>query len=98
MVRWTSEEALVNDEGPSQPILSNVATAVDIWSMNRSTFRPDPHIYGYLLVRSVYHAVDGDWILFRSWEFFISLGFEWSFVRGQKKFNWPMVNLVISAT
>lgn len=27
-----------------------------------------------------------------SWEIFISLDFEWSFIRGKRRFNWPLVN------
>ncbi len=27
-----------------------------------------------------------------SWEFVNSLDFEWSFIRGRKRFNWPMVS------
>ena len=27
-----------------------------------------------------------------SWEFFISLGFEWDFITGRKRFRWPLVS------
>lgn len=28
---------------------------------------------------------------YKSWEFLTSLDFEWSFLRGRRKFTWPMV-------
>jgi hypothetical protein len=93
MVDWLSPAEIARDAGPHHTTAYIHRVASDSFSQRRST----SSCTSSLGCTCTYHgtrstSIKTDIALSVSWEWFTSIEFDWDFIRGRRKFRWPMVS------